>query len=103
MGQRFTSGKYAKARCDRCQDKIPYLDLKKEWTGLKVCKSCWDPKTALEFPTNFPVDPEALKDPRPDNDVEANHGTVNVADGIGTGFKLNQMKIELGRVTVTVT
>ena len=102
MVQLFTSGKYAKARCDRCGDKKKYLDLKLEWTGLRVCKSCWDPKTALEFPTNFPSDPEALRDPRPDNDVEANHGVVRINSGIGTGFKLTTMNIELGTVTVTI-
>jgi len=103
MGQLFSSGKKAHARCDRCGDKIKYQDLKKEWTGLKVCKTCLDPKTALEFPTNFPVDPEALRDPRPDTDTEANHGYVNIVNNIGTGFKVNQLTIELGTVTVTVT
>jgi hypothetical protein len=103
MGQRFSAGKYAKARCDRCGEKIKYQALRKEWTGLKVCKQCWDPKTALEFPTNFPTDPEALRDPRVDNDVEANHGYVQIDSGIGTGFKLKGCTVELGSVTVTVT
>jgi hypothetical protein len=99
----FTSGKYAKAICDRCGDKMKYQALREEWTGLRVCKKCWDPKTALEFPTNFPSDAESLRDPRPDNDVEATNGTVNVANSIGTGFRLNGSTVELGQVTVSIT
>ena len=87
MSQQFTSGKYARAICDRCGEKIMYTKLRLEWTGLKVCRTCWDPKTALEFPTNFPTDPEALRDPRPDNDVEASAGKVTMGTGgIGTSF-----------------
>ena len=103
MGQQFTSGKYAKAICDRCGDKIMYTKLRLEWTGLKVCRTCWDPKTALEFPTNFPADPEALRDPRPDNDIEASAGKVSIGTGgIGTSFQLNDIEIELGTVSVTL-
>lgn len=100
---RFTTGKYARAMCDRCGDEIAYLDLKDEWTGLRVCKYCWDPKTALEFPSNFPVDPESLKDPRPDNDVEAANGTVAIPNIIPTSFSGFEIEIALGDVTVTVT
>ena len=103
MGQKFTSGRWARAICDRCGDKIKYSKLKLEWTGLKVCSYCWDPKTALEFPTNFPADAEALRDPRVDNDVEASLGKVTVGDGaIGTSFQLNAIEIELGTVSVSL-
>jgi hypothetical protein len=99
----FTLGKYAKAICDRCGDKIKYQSLRKEWTGFLVCRSCWEPKTALEFPSNFPTDPEALKEPRPDNDIEATNGHVYIdGSGIGTGFKLKETKIELGTVSVLI-
>jgi len=103
MGQQFTSGKYAKAICDRCGDKIMYTKLRTEWTGLKVCSTCWDPKTALEFPTNFPTDPESLRDPRPDNDTEASLGVAKiVGTGLGSGFQLNDIEIELGTVSVAI-
>jgi len=99
----FTSGKYSWAICDRCGAKIKYQALRKEWTGLQVCRSCWDPKTALEFPTNFPADPEALREPRPDNDVEASNGHVYIdGSGIGTGFKLKDINVELGEVSVSI-
>jgi len=89
--------------CDRCGFEMAYLDLKKEWTGLMVCSPCWDPKTALEFPSNFPVDPEALKDPRPDGDVESGNGTYSIPNIIPHTFVGFEIEIALGDVTVTVT
>jgi hypothetical protein len=98
----FTSGKFAKAICDRCGDKMKYLELKLEWTGLMVCEECFDPKDPLEFPTNFPIDPESLRNPRPDNDVEAGAGTIRVAPRIGSVIKGIAVECEIGNVTVTV-
>jgi hypothetical protein len=104
MGQRFSSGKYARAMCDRCGIEVKYLDLRDEWTGLKVCNDCWDPKTALEFPTNFPTDPEALRDPRPDNDMEASLGKITLdQDDLGTGFQMRKITVSLGKITVLIT
>ena len=103
MGQKFTSGKYAKAMCDRCGIEIYYKKLKLEWTGLRTCRECWDPKTALEFPENFPSDAESLRDPRPDTDREASDGVVFIgSDDLGQTFSLDAMQIELGEVTVTI-
>ena len=100
---RFSAGRYAKAHCDRCGDKIPYLQLILEWTGLMVCRNCLDPKTALEFPTNHPVDPEALLNPRPDLDVEAGSGEIRIGTKLGTKIEGDNITLELGTVTVTVT
>lgn len=36
----------------------PHTKLRKEWTGLRVCKECWDPKPAELRPP--PVKPEGL-------------------------------------------
>lgn len=101
MGQ-FTSGKFAKAICDRCGDKRYLKDLKLEWTGLKVCNQCFDIKDPLEFPTNFPVDPEALENPRPNNEVEAGQGVIRTPSKIGKGFPGIELECELGQVTVSV-
>ncbi len=102
MATQFTQGKFARAICDRCGHEVKYQDLKDEWTGLRVCKDCWDPKTALEFPSNFPVDPESLRDPRPDNDVESGDGLIGVAQTVGLTFAGFELEIELGDVTVTM-
>lgn len=30
--------------CDRCGFKYKSTQVRKEWTGLIVCKKCWDPR-----------------------------------------------------------
>lgn len=111
---KFASGKYAFAICDRCGDKIKYKDLKTEWTGFRVCKTCLDHKTKQEFPGRHTADPEALKYPRPNIDKEAGNGTVFTMDygngqtPIGTSIPTyrddtNQSQISVGQVTVVIT
>jgi len=103
MSQKFSSGKYAQAICDRCGIQVKYQQLKEEWTGLMVCMDCWDPKTALEFPMNFPSDPESLRDPRPDNDTEAGNGRIFTSSNvIGSTIKGFGIECELGDVTVSM-
>lgn len=99
----FTSGKFAKGICDRCGQRYYLNDLKLEWTGLKVCDSCLDAKDPIEFPTNFPIDPEALENPRPDSDVEAGAGVIRTPSAIGSSFSGIELECEMGNVTVTVT
>jgi hypothetical protein len=37
------------AICDRCGEKRWNYDLRKEWTGLRVCKfECWEPRHPQE-------------------------------------------------------
>ena len=98
----FTSGKFAKGHCDRCGQRYYLNKLKLEWTGLKVCKSCFDPQDSLEFPTHFPVDPEALENPRPDIDVEAGEGIIRTPNRVGSGFPGIELEVQVGDVTVTV-
>lgn len=64
----FARGEKAVGHCDRCGWKYKLKDLRKEWSGNKVCANCWDPKPQ-DFPPNPRVrDPQALRDPRPDHD-----------------------------------
>jgi len=98
----FSKGKFARAMCDRCGHEMKYLELKREWTGLLVCGECWDPQTKIEFPTNFPTDPEALREPRPDNDVEAHEGRVYAGSEIGGYFTGQKLSVALGEITVTL-
>jgi hypothetical protein len=37
------------ALCDRCQKKFYASQLKLEWTGWRVCESCWEPRHPQEF------------------------------------------------------
>lgn len=48
--------------CDRCGFKYRRSETQMEWTGLIVCKECWDPKPV--YPTS-PVDKQAVDNPRP--------------------------------------
>lgn len=48
--------------CQRCGFDVRLNKMRKEWSGLRVCGPCWDPKPAE---TRAPlVRPEGL--PRPD-------------------------------------
>lgn len=99
----FSQGKWAQATCDRCGDKVLYKTLKEEWTGFMVCKDCLDPKTKLEFPTYFPTDAESLRNPRPDNDMEASDGTVYIGDDdLGQSFRTSATVVALGTVTTSI-
>ena len=41
----YASGKYAVAICDRCGFQYKYSQLRKEWTGFRVCAECYEPKS----------------------------------------------------------
>jgi len=69
-----TQHKYGKAECDRCGFIYKLNALKTEWTGLKVCSSCYDPLPAQDFPRKLQAESEALWDPRPEHDRVAGLG-----------------------------
>ena len=72
MGNRFASGKYSIAECDRCGQQFKLKQLKVEVIKtklyqLKVCSQCWDPDQPQLQLGMYPVnDPQAVRDPRPD-------------------------------------
>jgi hypothetical protein len=63
----YAQGKYARAICDRCGFDVPYSELRKEWTGFKVCGECYEPKSPQLEPSHHVTDPESLYQPRPTN------------------------------------
>ena len=73
MSNRFASGKLAISQCDRCNFRFKLKDLKIEIVKTKpyqirVCKQCWDPDQPQLQLGMYPVeDPQALRNPRPDN------------------------------------
>ena len=70
MGK-FASGKNASAICDRCGFSVPYREIRAEWTGLRVCGDCWEPKHPQLEPTKKDLsDPKPLRHPRPDTHEE---------------------------------
>lgn len=73
MPNRFASGKKAIAECDRCGfryklKELRRLVIKTKNVNLLVCPPCWEadhPQLQLGM---YPVDdPQALRNPRPDN------------------------------------
>jgi hypothetical protein len=72
-GPKFASGKIAIAQCDRCgfQYKLKQLKelvIKTKNVNLLVCPECWEPDQPQLQLGMYPVsDPQALRNPRPDN------------------------------------
>jgi hypothetical protein len=72
MPNRFASGKYAIAECDRCSFRYPLkvlrsLVIKTKNVNLLVCPTCWEPDQPQLQLGMYPVDdPQALRNPRPD-------------------------------------
>jgi hypothetical protein len=97
MPNRFASGKYAIAECDRCAQRYKLTELKKQVLktklyNIKVCPSCWDPDQPQLQLGMYPVnDPQAVREPRPDvsylvsgtNGLQINSSGNTDPDGFG--------------------
>lgn len=55
----------AKAICDRCGLQSYLSELQEEWTGLKTCYRCWDPRHPQDFIQGVPESND-LNGPRPE-------------------------------------
>ena len=72
MPNRFSSGKFSIAECDRCGFRYKLTDLKNlviktKNVSIKVCPSRWDPDQPQLQLGLYPVnDPQAVREPRPD-------------------------------------
>jgi NAD-dependent SIR2 family protein deacetylase len=62
----YASGKFAIALCDQCGQRFKLNDLRKEWTGFKVCSECYEPKHPQLEPKRTINEPQALLQPRPE-------------------------------------
>jgi hypothetical protein len=73
MGNRFASGKFSIAMCDRCGQQFKLKVLRKEVIKTKifnllVCQECWDPDHPQLQLGMYPVDdPQAVRNPRKDS------------------------------------
>ena len=80
--------------------------MKKTWNGYLVGPDQWSPKEPQLMPKPTPVDPQALKDPRPDQANDNNFFTVytNSGDGIlGTQLQTFAISCNVGTVEVTTS
>jgi hypothetical protein len=65
MRNQYISGDW-NAICDRCGFKFKASELKEEWTGFRVCSSCFEmrhPQTLLKVPEDDPSVPWARPEP----------------------------------------
>ena len=84
----YAVGKKAYGLCDICGQRFRLNQLKKQWNGLRVCPQ--------------PADPQALRDPRPDTDLEVGQGRVTTNDDpIGRIILGNKLTASIGDVTIT--
>lgn len=73
MPNQFSSGKHAIAECDRCGQRYKLKQLKKltiktKQVNIMVCPTCWEPDHPQLRLGMYPVnDPQAVRNPRPDN------------------------------------
>ena len=89
MPNRFSSGKYAIAECDRCAGRYKLKELRTQIVKtkpykVKVCDECWDPDHPQLQLGMYPVDdPQAVREPRPDVSyrVSGNSGSQAVDTG----------------------
>lgn len=51
--------------CDRCGRKYKRDQCQKEWTGLLVCSTCYEPRHPITRPLPAVVDSRGVRDARP--------------------------------------
>jgi hypothetical protein len=129
MPNRFASGKIAISQCDRCGFRFKLKTLRTEIVKTKkyelmVCPVCWDPDQPQLQLGMYPVDdPQALRNPRPDNTYrQSGLNTNNEPSGGSRVFQWGWapvggaraddnlltpnnlvIDVEVGTVTITVT
>ncbi len=93
MGNRFASGKYSIAQCDRCDARFKLHELKREVIKTKnyellVCPTCWDPDQPQLQLGMYPVDdPQGVRNPRPDRSYITSGTTgLQIINGNGTSL-----------------
>lgn len=101
MGNRFSSGRFSIAECDRCGQRYKLKELiklviKTKQVSIKVCPTCWEPDQPQLQLGMYPVDdPQAVREPRRDNSyiqsgysglqVLANTSPTVLSDGTPSG------------------
>lgn len=65
------------AACDRCGGTFKSRQIRTEWTGLRVCRDCWDPRHPQDFAKGKRDDQAApWVRPRPDG-IDVSPGSGN--------------------------
>ena len=105
MANKFASGKFSIAECDRCGQRYKLSELKKEVIKtklfqIKVCPECWDPDQPQLSLGLYPVyDPQAVREPRPDvSYYQSGNSGIVTNNTSGTAFNQNGYPEEGSRV-----
>jgi protein-arginine kinase activator protein McsA len=96
----YAVGKYSQAICDRCGFQYPYLEMREEWNGHKVCPECFETKHPQLDPIFTPTDPQAIYKPRVDRKEPL---VVQVGESVFNETAPLQMITSVGIVTVSVS
>jgi hypothetical protein len=95
MANKYASGKFSIAECDRCGQRYKLKELKHEVVKtklfqIKVCPECWDPDQPQLSLGLYPVsDPQAVRGPRPDVSYYQS-GTSGLNTNTTTGTSVTQ-------------
>jgi|TARA_R110002012_G_scaffold83300_3_gene209705 hypothetical protein len=66
---KYATGKWAYGISDRSGFRYRLRDMRKEWNGLLVGKDEWEAKQPQLNPLRATPDPQALRNPRPEQNV----------------------------------
>lgn len=114
MSSNFAAGKWALAPCDVCGfryklKQLKALVIKTKTTNILACPSCWtpdQPQLLLGMYSSQFVDPQALRNPRPDapdTAIQWGWDPVGYTDPLGQIQSTLEAVASLGTVTVTTS
>lgn len=98
----FASNKNAYGISDRSGFRYRLRDMKKEWTGALVGRDEYEPKHPQLYPPRAVSDPQALRNPRPDQ-PEALQVYVDVPTVEDPSLERVRMIGKAGQVMVVTT
>ena len=107
----FASGKNSYGICDISGFRYKLREMRKTWDGLLVGPDQWDAKHPQLQPKPSAVDPQAVKDPRPDKNLEEQRSYQYGFDPVGLNNPLQleglvdnlESNGQIGSVTITTT
>jgi len=106
---KYATGKWAYGISDRSGFRYRLRDMRKEWNGLLVGKDEWEAKQPQLEPLRATPDPQALRNPRPEqnvaqqNNIQWGWNPVGFKDDGGLTPNNLLATGSVGSVTVTIS
>ena len=101
---RYAIGRKSKFISDRSGFAFPYRERVMEWNGNVVHRPEYEAKHPQLTPRKPPLEPQALYQPRPQQDEDNKQFIVITNTGLGIlGTKLNSFSVTASLGTVTVS